>query len=73
MASGVGTLTWIAFLPFGLTPGLVSQRSGVHRAGWMITAVVVVAGAVLVKLALSQRVPGATDGLPTHCLAAAAS
>ena len=35
----------MAFLPFALVFGLVSKQIGVHAAGWMITAVTVLAGA----------------------------
>jgi predicted MFS family arabinose efflux permease len=52
VASGVGAVSWIAFLPFALGFGAVSKSSGVHTAAWMIVAVAVLAGAVLVKVAL---------------------
>ena len=43
-----------AFLPFALAFGLVSSGYGVHTAGWMITAITVIAGALLVKLSLRR-------------------
>jgi predicted MFS family arabinose efflux permease len=52
VASGVGAVSWIAFLPFALGFGAVSKTSGVHTAAWMIVAVAVLAGAVLVKVAV---------------------
>jgi len=55
VASGVGTFTWFAFLPFGLVFGQVSKHAGVHAAGWMITAVTVLAGVLLIRLALHSR------------------
>jgi hypothetical protein len=55
VASGVGTLTWIAFFPFALGFGAVSNRSGVHTAGWMIVAVTVVTAAALIKVASAHR------------------
>ena len=55
VASGVGAVSWMAFLPFALAFGLVSKHIGVHTAGWMITAVTVVAGALLAKVALGHR------------------
>lgn len=64
VASGVGTFTWITFLPFALAFGLVSKYSGVHTAGWMITAAALLAGVLLIKLGLAQRptkAPGATS------------
>jgi MFS family permease len=39
VASGVGTLTWMTFLPFALLFGAVSQRAGVNDAGWTLIAV----------------------------------
>jgi len=41
VASGVGTLTWLTFLPFAFLFGAVSDRSGVHDAGWALGAVAV--------------------------------
>ena len=52
VASGVGTLTWLTFLPFALLFGAVSDRSGVHDAGWMIGAVAVL---TIVLLAWTVR------------------
>jgi predicted MFS family arabinose efflux permease len=51
VASGVGAISWTAFLPFALVFGLVSKNSGVETAGWMIVAATVLAGALLVKVA----------------------
>ena len=55
VASGVGTLTWIAFLPFALSFGAVSKQAGVHAAGWMIVVVTVAASAALVALTWARR------------------
>jgi predicted MFS family arabinose efflux permease len=41
VASGVGTLTWLTFLPFALLFGAVSDRSGVDDAGWTVGVVAV--------------------------------
>jgi MFS family permease len=54
VVSGVGALSWITFLPFSLVFGQVSKTHGVATAAWMITAVAVVAAAVLVKV-VGQR------------------
>jgi hypothetical protein len=48
VASGVGTLTWVTFVPFALAIGFVSDRSGVGTAGWALVAVAVTAGVLLV-------------------------
>ena len=53
VASGVGTLTWLTFLPFALLFGAVSERSGVHDAGWILGVV-----AVLTLLLLAWTVRG---------------
>ncbi len=63
VASGVGAISWIAFLPFALVFGLVSKHSGVHTAGWMITAATVLAGLLLAKVALGRR-PEFADANP---------
>jgi hypothetical protein len=48
VASGVGTLTWMTFLPFALLFGAVSQRAGVTDAGWTLIAVAVITVLLLV-------------------------
>lgn len=62
VASGVGAVSWIVFLPFALVFGLVSQRYGVHVAGWMITGVAVLASGLMMRLALGHRT--AVDAVP---------
>ncbi|MGH3461275.1 MAG: MFS transporter [Kribbellaceae bacterium] len=57
VASGVGAVSWIAFLPFALGFGAVSKGEGVHTAAWMIVAATVLAGAVLVKVAVRRPAP----------------
>jgi predicted MFS family arabinose efflux permease len=54
VASGVGTFTWIAFLPVALAFGLLTQYHGVHTAGWTITIVAASAGALLVATACAR-------------------
>lgn len=48
VASGVGTLTWMVFLPYALLFGAVSNRAGVHDAGWTLIAVAAVTVLLLV-------------------------
>ena len=55
VVSGVGALSWVTFLPFSLVFGQVSKTHGVATAAWMITAVAVVAAAVLVKVVRGER------------------
>ena len=73
VASGVGTLTWIVFLPFALAFGSVSDRSGVHSAGWILVAVTVITSAALIKVAAAHRAnpvpcPGAHPVATEHAL-----
>lgn len=51
VASGVGALSWILFLPFAIGFGLLSEAYGVDSAAWMIAAVVVLVGITLFRLA----------------------
>jgi MFS family permease len=55
VSSGVGTLTWMAFLPFALAFGFLSKHSGVHAAAWMVVAATAATCASLLRLALSRR------------------
>lgn len=67
VASGVGAISWLAFLPVALAFGLVSSKHGVHTAGWMLTVVTVIAGILLVRLSHTRR--AAERGLePTSAL-----
>ena len=52
VASGIGAVSWIFFMPFALGFGAVSKRSGVYTSGWMITAAVVLAGVALLWVTL---------------------
>jgi hypothetical protein len=47
VASGVGTLTWLTFLPFAFLFGVVSDRSGASAGGWTLGAVAVLAVVLL--------------------------
>jgi MFS family permease len=62
VASGVGTLTWLTFVPFALVFGFVSERAGVDRAGWLLVAIGVV-GAILILLVLPQSTPPEPAGV----------
>jgi hypothetical protein len=55
VASGVGTLTWLTFVPFAIVVGVVSERVGVDRAGWVF--VVTGSGAALLIVAVLPRPP----------------
>jgi predicted MFS family arabinose efflux permease len=59
VASGVGALSWLVFLPFALAMGLVSDAFGVHAAGWLLTGAAATTGLLLVvSAALSDRARG---------------
>lgn len=55
VASGVGTLTWLTFVPFALVFGYVSQRGGVGRAGWLFVAIAIFT--VVLMIAVLPRTP----------------
>jgi hypothetical protein len=66
VASGVSTLTWIAFVPIGLAFGLLTEHSGVHTAGWTITAIAAAAGLLLVVMART-RAAAPQPATPSPC------
>jgi MFS family permease len=60
VASGVGALSWMAFLPFGLGFGMLSDRHEVTSAGWLVVVAVALVGVFLMAMAGSRRVVCAT-------------
>ena len=62
VSSGVGTLTWMVFVPFALGFGLLSRHIGVPAAGWMIVALAAATGASLLHLAGTRRPSTLKDG-----------
>ncbi len=63
VASGVGALSWIAFLPFALVFGVVSEQYGVHAAGWLITAAVALVSVLLARTGRRPEPAAAPDEL----------
>jgi len=63
VASGVGALGWIVFVPFAFVLGLVSRDQGVHVAAWMIVGVTVAATVALAIVGRAQPpgIPVAED------------
>jgi len=55
VASGVGAIGWVAFLPFALGFGSVTERWGVHVAGWLLFAVAATVALLLVAVVASRR------------------
>ncbi len=69
-ASGVGALSSIAFVLFALIFGVVSQHVGIFHAGWMVVGVTLLAGVLLVKVAVSKDFKGsAAAAEPSSCVA----
>jgi len=50
VASGVGALTWMVFVPFSIVFGTWAEHSGVFAASWMILPLAILASALLVKI-----------------------
>jgi Putative zinc-finger len=59
VASGVGAISWMVFLPSALVFGAISNRRGVHIAGWLIIAATAFVGALLFAMALRRAEPAA--------------
>jgi MFS family permease len=55
VASGVGTLTWLAFVPFALLVGGVSEQAGVGRAAWVFVVVGVAAAVLMLGVLPNAR------------------
>jgi predicted MFS family arabinose efflux permease len=70
VSSGIGTLSWLTFLPCSLLFGALGTAWGIRAAGWIVTALVTVAGAMLVRIALRSSIirPCSVDE-PTCALA----
>ena len=56
VASGVGTLTWLAFVPFAVAFGVLSERAGLDRGAFLFVAMGV-AGALLILVVLPRSRP----------------
>ena len=55
VASTIGAASWIVFLPFALGFGAISERLGIHAAGWMIAAVAAATTTLLVAVTIATR------------------
>ena len=65
VASGVGTLTWVTFVPFALAMGFVTDQWGVGTAGWVLVLVAVIAGILfIVVLPGAPRPPAQPAPVP---------
>jgi len=68
VASGVSSLSWLAFLPVALGFGALSTAQGVHRAGWMLVALASLAGVLLAATARSAQPATGCAGEPVPVL-----
>ena len=59
VASGVGTLTWLAFVPFALAFGAVSESVGLDRGALLFVAVALAAAALM--LVVLPTVPAVSE------------
>jgi hypothetical protein len=55
VSSGVGTVSWLLFLPFSLLFGWFARAHGVQRAGWFLTAAAALIGLVLIASVVRGR------------------
>jgi MFS family permease len=55
VASGVGTFTWIAFLPTSLLFGQATKSLGVYAAAWIVAGIAAVAGVLTLRLSVAVR------------------
>jgi MFS family permease len=57
VSSGVGTLSWLLFLPFSLGFGSFARSHGVRPAGWFLAAAALVIGLLLVASTVRRPRP----------------
>jgi MFS family permease len=57
VASGVGTLTWLMFVPFALMIGFIANRTGIADTGWLLVALAAVAGVLIVVVLPGPSAP----------------
>ncbi|MGH9278817.1 MAG: MFS transporter [Acidimicrobiales bacterium] len=63
VSSGIGAVTWAAFVPFALGFGVLSERIGVRFAGWMIVLVAAGVAGLLATLTVVERDEGRVPAL----------
>jgi predicted MFS family arabinose efflux permease len=56
VSSGIGTMSWLTFLPASLLFGAVGN-GGVRSAGWIFVTLAAVTGATLVRITRRERTP----------------
>jgi MFS family permease len=55
VSSGVGTLSWVLFLPFSLVFGWFARSHGVQQAGWFLAAAALLIALLLLASTLRRR------------------
>jgi MFS family permease len=55
VSSGVGTLSWVLFLPFSLVFGWFARAHGVQQAGWFLTAAALLVAFLLIAPVLRRH------------------
>ena len=55
VSSGVGTVSWMLFLPFSLVFGRFAREHGVQRAAWFLTAAALLVGLLLIASVARRR------------------
>jgi Sigma-70, region 4 len=73
VASGVGTLTWLTFLPFAVVFGVVSNRAGVDTAAWSLVVIAAVTALLMLAFVLNHEVEPAAQLLAATTVEAAAT
>jgi hypothetical protein len=66
VSSGVGTLSWVLFLPFSLAFGWFARAHGVQQASWFLTAAALLVALLLIAPSLRPRPKPATVSAPKH-------
>jgi DNA-directed RNA polymerase specialized sigma24 family protein/predicted MFS family arabinose efflux permease len=61
VASGVGTLTWLTFLPFAVVFGVVSNNAGVDTAAWLVVVIAAVTALLMLTFVRVHEVEPATE------------
>jgi MFS family permease len=61
VASGVGTLTWLTFLPFAAVFGIVSNHAGVDTAAWSLVIIATVTALFMLAFVVNHDVEPASQ------------
>lgn len=64
VSSGVGTLSWMLFLPFSLVSGWLARSAGTDAAGWLFAGAAAVVGVLLVLAGRRPHVVVETEEPP---------